>query len=687
MDLTKSIMELKGIGEKNAALFHKLNIETIEDLLYHFPKSYESLPPVISVQEAKEQQISDPAILATVKTTPVPVHVRNLSILKLQAEDAHGALLHISFFNMPYLKNTLKVGTQYIFYGAVQEKGGSLFMSHPKLYQPAEYQKLQGKLLSVYAKTKGLTNQAISKYVRQVLEKIPDMPETLPPDLLEKYQFCSVKEALNTIHFPSDTESLANARKRFSYEEFLLFLLSMKLQQAGIEHKNACPMIDTADPGRLLEQLPYELTASQKEAYTILKGEMLQGTCINRLLQGDVGSGKTIVAVLTMLLCVSNGYQAAMMAPTEVLAVQHYEMLCNMTKQYGLAFRPTLLVGSQTAKQKREIYEKIADGSLNVVIGTHAVIQDKVMFKNLALVITDEQHRFGVRQREILSGKGKGAAHTIVMSATPIPRSLAIILYGDMEVTQLRELPAKRLPIKNCVVNQSYRQTAYRFMQKEVDAGHQVYIICPMAEPGVMDELENVVDYSKTIQAFFSPQTRIAYLHGKMRPKLKNEIMTRFAAGEIDVLVSTTVIEVGINVPNATVMMVENAERFGLATLHQIRGRVGRSDLQSYCIFMESAEKKKQNERLAILNRSNDGFEIANADLKLRGPGDFMGIQQSGAFAFRFADVYQDSALLMDAAADAAKILKSNSLLLSDSHLPLKRKLESYQTHGYLHVL
>lgn len=256
-----------------------------------------------------------------------------------------------------------------------------------------------------------------------------------------------------------------------------------------------------------------------------------------------------------------------------------------------------------------------------------------------------------------------------------------------MEVTQLRELPAKRLPIKNCVVNQSYRQTAYRFMQKEVDAGHQVYIICPMAEPGVMDELENVVDYSKTIQAFFSPQTRIAYLHGKMRPKLKNEIMTRFAAGEIDVLVSTTVIEVGINVPNATVMMVENAERFGLATLHQIRGRVGRSDLQSYCIFMESAEKKKQNERLAILNRSNDGFEIANADLKLRGPGDFMGIQQSGAFAFRFADVYQDSALLMDAAADAAKILKSNSLLLSDSHLPLKRKLESYQTHGYLHVL
>jgi ATP-dependent DNA helicase RecG len=447
-------------------------------------------------------------------------------------------------------------------------------------------------------------------------------------------------------------------------------------------------MIETAEPGRLIEQLPYELTDSQKKAYMQIRDDMLSGICMNRLLQGDVGSGKTIIALLALLLCVSNGYQGAMMAPTEVLARQHMDTVLAMTKQYNLPFRPALLVGSQTAKEKRQIYQEIADGIYNLVIGTHAVIQEPVTFQNLALVVTDEQHRFGVRQREKLVSKGENAnVHTIVMSATPIPRSLALLLYGDMSLTEMKELPGGRLPIKNCVVDQSYRQTAYKFMLEEIQRGHQAFVICPMAEPGVMEELENVVDYAKNLRPQLPDKIQIAYLHGKMKPKQKTEIMEQFAAGTIDILVSTTVIEVGINVPNATVMLVENAERFGLATLHQIRGRVGRGNAQAYCIFMETEKKQQENERLAILARSNDGFEIASEDLKLRGPGDLMGTMQSGSFQFRFADIYRDAELLKMAAEDAADILKNDTLLLAESHIPLKRKLEQYIASGYLRIL
>nr|MBQ8252314.1 ATP-dependent DNA helicase RecG [Lachnospiraceae bacterium] len=472
----------------------------------------------------------------------------------------------------------------------------------------------------------------------------------------------------------------------FAYEEFLLFLFAMKSQQLNTGRKNVHNMLETADVNRLTEKLPYQLTESQLHAYEQIKQDMLGSVCMNRLLQGDVGSGKTIIAIMALLLCVSNGYQGAMMAPTEVLAKQHMETIQKMTESYDLPFRPVLLVGSQSAAEKRKIYEQIKNGDANLVIGTHAVIQDKVSFRNLALVITDEQHRFGVKQREKLSGKGQDV-HTIVMSATPIPRSLGMILYGDMDITEMKELPSNRLPIKNCVVNQNYRQTAYKFMQEEILKGHQVYVICPMAEPGIMEELENVVDYSVFLKSFFPDTVRIAYLHGKMKPKQKTDIMERFSQGDIDILVSTTVIEVGINVPNATVMLVENAERFGLATLHQIRGRVGRGADQSYCIFMESHEKTSKNERLNILNHSNDGFEIASEDLKLRGPGDFMGVEQSGSFRFRYADIYQDADLLKAASSDVAEILKNDSLLIEESHIPLKGKVENYVASGYMQIL
>ena len=674
-----TLENIKGLGPKNLQLINKLGIYTIDDLINFYPFRYD----VIERSNVDELNDGDKIIIdGIIESVPSIFYFgkrRDKMSFKLNTGEN---IFRVDIYNRGFLKSKLKIGTNITVIGKIDKKHNLIIVSDISFGAI-----LKTKIEPVYHTTYGIGITTIKKYINSIIDNY-HTKSLLPDYLIDKYKLMDKDEAIKIVHNPTKLNELNKALNRLRYEELFLFMCKMNYLKNNIQYKEGLKrVVDKSKVYELINNLEFKLTDDQLKAVEDIYNDLTLPYRMNRLLQGDVGSGKTIVSFISLFINYLGGYQGALMAPTEVLAVQHYEMLCNMTKQYGLAFRPTLLVGSQTAKQKREIYEKIANGSLNVVIGTHAVIQDKVMFKNLALVITDEQHRFGVRQRETLSGKGNGAAHTIVMSATPIPRSLAIILYGDMEVTQLRELPAKRLPIKNCVVNQSYRQTAYRFMQKEVDAGHQVYIVCPMAEPGVMDELENVVDYSKTIQAFFSPQTRIAYLHGKMRPKLKNEIMTRFAAGEIDVLVSTTVIEVGINVPNATVMMVENAERFGLATLHQIRGRVGRSDLQSYCIFMESAEKKKQNERLAILNRSNDGFEIANADLKLRGPGDFMGIQQSGAFAFRFADVYQDSALLMDAAADAAKILKSNSLLLSDSHLPLKRKLESYQTHGYLHVL
>ena len=423
------------------------------------------------------------------------------------------------------------------------------------------------------------------------------------------------------------------ARKRLVFDEFFLFLLAVrKMKEYNEELATDYPMMETAWTGRLLEMLPYKLTGAQKRVWEELKADLVNGRCMNRLVQGDVGSGKTILAFLCLLLTVSNGCQGALMAPTELLASQHFEQLCSMTEKYGLPFKPALLTGSVGAAAKRKIYKQIEEGEVNVIIGTHALIQEKVVYQKLALVITDEQHRFGVRQREILSEKG-GKAHVLVMSATPIPRTLAIILYGDMHLSVVDELPANRVPVKNCVVGTSYREKAYEFITKQVRMGKQVYVICPMVGAGEEGEdgLENVVDYGEKLKNRLPADICVEILHGKMRPGDKKRVMEAFGAGYVHVLVSTTVIEVGINVPNATVMMIENAERFGLAQLHQLRGRIGRGKDQSYCIFISGTDKEESMERLKILSRSNDGFYIAREDLKLRGPGDLFGIRQSGA--------------------------------------------------------
>ena len=443
---------------------------------------------------------------------------------------------------------------------------------------------------------------------------------------------------------------------------------------------NAYPMRDTKELTAFLNNLPYRLTNAQLRTWQEICDDLSSPYSMNRLIQGDVGSGKTILALLALLKTVTNGYQGALMAPTEVLARQHMESFTELIERYNLPFKPVLLVGSMTAKQKREAYAKLESGEANLAIGTHAVIQEKVVFKKLALVITDEQHRFGVKQREALAGKG-AYPHVLVMSATPIPRSLAIILYGDMHLSVVDELPANRLPRKNCVVGINYRPTAYKFIQKQVEAGHQAYVICPMVEASEDEDskLENVIDYTEKLKEYLPDSIRVAYLHGKMRPSEKNNIMEAFSRHEIDVLVSTTVIEVGINVPNATVMMVENAERFGLAGLHQLRGRVGRGSAQSYCIFVSSNDDPKTMERLEILNKSNDGFFIASEDLRLRGPGDLFGIRQSGDFDFELADIYQDADILKACSELVDELMEKDPLLERAEHKRLKRYFESGQ--------
>jgi len=420
--------------------------------------------------------------------------------------------------------------------------------------------------------------------------------------------------------------------------------------------KNHHPLIETAAAKRVMECLPFKLTRGQEKAYGDILRDVSSDRTMMRLLQGDVGSGKTIIAFLAMINTADNGCQAALMAPTEVLATQHAEKLREILNKAGLDYRVVLLTGSLSTKERKEARELISSGEAKLIIGTHALIQEGVEFKDLALAVTDEQHRFGVRQREKLSGKDADSAHVLVMSATPIPRTLAIILYGDLDITIMDERPAARKPIKNCVVDPGYRNTAYSFIKKEVDAGHQAYVICPMVEESEASDYENVTDYSEKLREIYGDRVRVGMLNGRMKSKEKNEIMERFAAGDIDVLVSTTVVEVGVDVPNATVMLIENAERFGLASLHQIRGRVGRSEAQGYCIFIDTSGDEKENKRLKILNDSNDGFKIADEDLKLRGPGDMFGIRQSGDMSFKVADIYRDADMLKKAADYAGRI-------------------------------
>ena len=673
MNLHSPVTDLKGIGEKTAVPFAKAGIHTVQDLIEYYPRAYELFEEPTEPEEMEDGKKY--AVHAWVQSVSPVKRFKRYQIFSAQLKTGD-TVIQAAWFNMPFLRNYFQKGGQYIFRGVVTVRNGQYRMEQPEHYTLADYENLLYIMQPKYPLVSGLTEKMVTKAVRQVLANDQiRVPEYLPDAWLSDYDLEEEWEALRQIHFPKDDGAMRKARKRIVFDEFLMFILGIrKMKEHQEELVSQIPMVEVAETSRLIETLPYELTDAQKRVWKEIVSDMTGGKVMSRLVQGDVGSGKTILAVLALIMTGCNGCQGALMVPTEVLARQHFESVKELLEEHQIPLVPVLLTGSMTAKEKRLAKAEIESGSAQIIIGTHALIQEDVQYHRLALVVTDEQHRFGVRQRETLADKGI-TPHVLVMSATPIPRTLAIIVYGDLDISVVDEMPAHRLPIKNCVVDESYRPNAYRFMEKEVAAGHQVYIICPMVEESDELELENVTDYTEKLQKIL-PMIRIACLHGKMKPKEKNEIMERFAAGNIQILISTTVIEVGINVPNATVMMVENAERFGLAQLHQLRGRVGRGSAQSYCIFMSGSKGKETRKRLEVLNKSNDGFYIASEDLKLRGPGDLFGIRQSGILEFRMGDVFQDSAVLGQASEAAGRLLKEDPQLLDPLYEGIRKKLE-----------
>lgn len=675
MNRESLISEVKGIGAKTEELFHKLGVYTVGDILLHYPRSYIQYPKAKYVSETVEGETA--AIIGRVLKTPVVRRTRSMPVTVTSIGTAESSM-ELVWFRMPYIKNQLAAGNTYVFYGKVQRKNGRLVMEQAAIYQTEQYAKMEQSFLPVYGLTGGVSNNLITKTVRSILGEERLFLDYLPREIRDAHELCEYNYAIRQIHFPSDMDTLVTARRRLVFDEFFLFLLCMQYQkEKRVRDENAFEFQTDTFVEDLIGKLPYELTGAQKRALLDVHKDMRGAYVMQRLIQGDVGSGKTILAFLAMADASHNDYQSAIMAPTEVLARQHYETFTKLCEQFGLRIPIVLLTGSMTARQKRMAYEALQLYPNAMVIGTHALIQEKAVYDNLALVITDEQHRFGVRQREVFAEKGRHP-HILVMSATPIPRTLAIILYGDLDISVVDEVPAKRLPIKNCVVDTGYRPKAYTFIEQEVKKGHQAYVICPLVEEVESMELENATDYVKKLRGIFPEELQLGLLHGQMKPEQKNKVMEAFLKNEVQVLVSTTVVEVGVNVPNATVMMIENAERFGLAQLHQLRGRVGRGDAQSYCIMLNTSKGKTAQKRLDILNRSNDGFEIASADLKLRGPGDFFGIRQSGELQFALADIYQDAGVLQKASETVTELLEKDPELLEEEHRSLRDYMERF---------
>ena len=683
------LTDLKGVGEKSAEPFRAMDIETLGDLLSFYPRDYDAFEAPVSADRLVPDRVQ--AVKLTILGNASTVHAGRFRITNFRAAD-ETLTLRLTYYNMPYLARTIRAGSIHIFRGMVRRhKNGSLELQQAAIYAPEEYEKLEGTLQPRYHLTKGLKNSQVIRVMEKALDACVLPEDYIPAADRAQLGLMEAKDAARRIHFPRSAEEMVQARNRIVFDEFFAFAAGIRGEGAKARRmENVRPMLPVAETGRLIEQLPYHLTDSQKKAWQEIEADLSGPYVMNRLLQGDVGSGKTILAFLALLMCAANGRQGAIMAPTEVLAQQHMRDFSEMARRYRLPVRPVLLTGSVSAAARKEALASIADGSANVIIGTHALIQEKVVYRDLSLVITDEQHRFGVRQREAFAGKGSDRAcaasrpsdtkegdaasggpagkasspvHILVMSATPIPRTLSIILYGDLQVSRLTELPANRIPIRNLAAPASDRGKMYRFILNRIAEGRQAYVICPAVEESEAEgyqDLENVTDYTENLRRSLPASVRIESLNGRMKPAEKNRIMTAFAAHDVDILVSTTVVEVGINVPNATCMLIENAERFGLSQLHQLRGRVGRGEHPSYCMFLYSDKLKEKPERLAILEHTNSGFDIAEQDLKLRGPGDLFGTRQSGEFGFRLADIYEDADLLVSASAYADRRLSED---------------------------
>ena len=643
-DLT-DIRELKGIGDKIADLFNKVGVFNVGDLVNYYPRAYDLYEEAVSVKDAGLNERV--AVIGTVKNDPTVMKFRGRIIVSFYIYDEYGTI-EVKYFNAPYMAKAVKKGDKKVFRGFLKAIKGRVILNQPKIYNLNDYASLENTITPVYHLTKGLSNERIGKAVLGALSSYSFYDDYLTEDEINNFNLLGSEEALKNIHFPENKEKQYYARRRIVFDEFLEFLMGLHeehKEERNIE--NPYKLLEVADTKRLEEALPYALTNAQKRVIKEIFSDLSGDFVMNRLVQGDVGSGKTIVSVMALLMNSANNYQGAMMAPTDVLARQHYNSIKSLTDKYKLCIKPVLLTGKMSAKERKEALNLIESGEANVIVGTHALFQEKVNYKNLSLVITDEQHRFGVKQREALRDKGI-TPHILVMSATPIPRTLAIILYGGISVSVIDELPKNRVPILTAVVNEKFREKSYEKILAEIKKGHQAYVICPMIEESEEDVLmlKSVSEHAGDLKEYFGDSVRVGVLHGKMKPDEKNRIMEDFKDKNYDILVSTTVIEVGIDVPNATVIMIENAERFGLSQLHQLRGRVGRGEFESYCILMSDSKEDTTIKRLNILRETQDGFIISKKDIELRGPGELNGVRQSGELEFGLGDIIEDRDIL-----------------------------------------
>lgn len=654
MKLTDSIRYLKGVGPAREALFNKLGISNVSDLIYYFPRDYEDRTKTKKIIELVdgEKMAFEAEILG--KVTQIFTRSRIKIYKVLVADETSRATL--IWFNTDYIKNILKPNQRYVFYGQAERTINGIEIKNP-IFEVKGAEKKTGHILPIYPSTKDLTQNVIRDTVKNVFDNLEEkISEVLPYDIMEKYDLISINEASKLIHFPENELSYMKARKRLAFEELLVLQLGLmqlknknNLTTPGIKFEIKDEVYD------FINELPFRLTNAQLKVINIILSDMKSENSMRRLLQGDVGSGKTIVALIAMLNIVRNGYQAVLMAPTSILAEQHFNTFNQMLENRGV--RVGLLTSSLTAKEKRNIKERIELGLIDIVIGTHAVLEDDVRFNKLGLVITDEQHRFGVNQRAKLLSKGTNP-DTLVMTATPIPRTLALILYGDLDISIIDELPPNRQKIDTYLVDKSLEERIGNFIEKEINAGRQAYVVCPLIEESEEMEIKlKTVEEAEIEYKQRFPNFKVEVLHGKMKPALKDEIMHRFNNKEIDILISTTVIEVGVNVPNATLMIIENAERFGLAALHQLRGRVGRGQYKSYCILKCGVKSKDTVERMQIMTKTDNGFKIAEKDLELRGPGEFLGVRQHGMPELKVANIFADAKVLEETTFAAKEIL------------------------------
>ena len=674
ISLDTSIQYLTGVGPKRAALYQKLDIHTVRDLLYYFPRSYIDLtaPCDIAAMPLFEQC----AVRARVVAKSAPQYIRRgMTLFRVKVADDSGSMV-ITFFNAKYAVEALKYDTEYIFYG---RSGGTLTrreMASPSIY-PAD---LPNALIPVYPLTQGLSSKMVGANIAQALQLLgEELDDPIPAFIRQEYHLCHLQFALRNIHLPTDRESAEIARRRLIFEELLMLALSLRSVRDDT-YTQTSYVCGKADLQPFFDQLPFTLTGAQQRAIDQVRQDLAKNTPMNRLVQGDVGSGKTMVAAAASYIAFQNHYMSALMAPTEILAQQHYHGLSRLLEPLGM--RLGLLCGSMTAKEKRDIKERIALGMVDLVIGTHALISKDVDLPNLALVVTDEQHRFGVRQRASLSEKSNHP-HTLVMSATPIPRTLALMIYGDLDVSSIDELPPNRQPVKTYVISSKIKERAYNFVKDHLDRGLQGYIVCPLVEAmeTTPANLQNAEEYADKLARGPFQNYRVGVLHGKMRAKDREAIMQQFASGEIQLLVSTTVIEVGVDVPNAVIMMVENAERFGLSQLHQLRGRVGRGSVQSYCILISDTQNPDTKQRLQVLHQTNDGFKVAEYDLKARGPGDFLGKRQHGLPQLKIADL-SSSMDTMEQVQQAAQQIHEHPLSAGEKALLQQRIQHILSTVG-----